>query len=68
MAEQNIELAIIAEPYRIPNHPNWIGDTEGMAAIVWRGTGDSLKKLKTGKGFAAAMWDDARIIDRKSVV
>lgn len=62
MAEQNIELAIVAEPYRVLNHPNWIGDTQGMAAIIWRGTSGSFKKLESGRGFAAARWGDATII------
>lgn len=36
MREYDIALALIAEPYNIPNHPNWVGDTDRKAAITWQ--------------------------------
>lgn len=62
MAEQDIELAIISEPYGVPNHPKWIGDTGGRAAIAWQGGNGRFKRLKSGRGFAAAMWRGVRVV------
>ena len=38
MAEWNIELAILAEPYRVPDSTDWIGDLGARVAIVRGGT------------------------------
>ena len=38
MAEWNIELAILAEPYRVPDSTDWIGDLGARVAIVRRET------------------------------
>lgn len=37
VAERGVDLGIVAEPYRIPSHLHWAGDTEGLAAVVWGG-------------------------------
>jgi len=35
LAERGLGLAIVAEPYRIPeDNPTWVGDTGGAAALV----------------------------------
>jgi len=41
MAEEKWDLAIISELYRVPEHPHWAGDTEGLAAVVWAGSENS---------------------------
>lgn len=33
LAERGIGLAIVAEPYRIPAKPTWLGDSRNSAAI-----------------------------------
>ena len=34
LAEWNIDLAVAAEPYRVPAHPNWAGDGGGLVAVT----------------------------------
>ena len=29
-----VALAVVAEPYRIPDARNWVGDLDGLAAIT----------------------------------
>jgi len=38
MAERGMDLAVVAEPYRVPpNHPRWASDPSKKAvAITWR--------------------------------
>lgn len=53
MIDWNIGLAIVAVPYRVPDHPDWIGNTLGTVAIT-RGTTtnfQSLWVLEKGRGF-----------------
>ncbi|XP_018362911.1 PREDICTED: uncharacterized protein LOC108761074 [Trachymyrmex cornetzi] len=39
MAERDMGIAVVAEPYRIPNgHPHWAGSRNGTVAITWRQT------------------------------
>lgn len=38
MSEHNIDIIIVAEPYRIPDNAPWFADTEGKAAIAWNPT------------------------------
>ena len=33
--ESEVALAVVAEPYRIPDATNWVGDLDGLAAIIW---------------------------------
>ena len=49
MAEEKWDLAIISEPYRVPEHPHWAGDTEGMATVVWAGSENSPPHPGTGR-------------------
>ncbi|XP_011166544.1 uncharacterized protein LOC105200607 [Solenopsis invicta] len=60
MAEWNIELAIVAEPYAVPSvDARWRGDTAGLVAIVSGGNdaGASLVPGERGKGYVACLWD-----------
>lgn len=57
LAERGMGLAIVAEPYRIPdNNPNWVGDNNGSAAIVRVAADFSppLQVTERGEGFVAA--------------
>ncbi|XP_018375571.1 PREDICTED: uncharacterized protein LOC108769208 [Trachymyrmex cornetzi] len=46
MAEYYIGLAVIAEPYRIPVHPHWVGDLRRDVAICWRRSSHPLPLTK----------------------
>jgi hypothetical protein len=35
MQESRVALAVVAEPYRDPDAPNWVGDLDGSTAITW---------------------------------
>ena len=39
MAEHGLGLAVVAEPYRVPQN-NYIGDVSGTAAIIRAGSSD----------------------------
>ena len=64
MAERSVDVAIVSEPYRIPDHPHWLGDRGGTAAVVWRGSVETppLKKMAHGEGFVMAGWGDMRLV------
>ena len=55
LAEWDIDLAVAAEPYQIPEHPNWAGDEDGSVAITWRHKPDSppCSVVARGKGVVA---------------
>jgi len=65
LAERDIGLAIVSEPYRIPDdNSNWIGDDGGSAAVV-RVAADlspPLKLIGRGAGYAAAKWGPYNVI------
>lgn len=64
MNEWLIQVAIIAEPYRIPPRDNWVGDLTGTAAIVCLPTlgAPPLKPVKKGCGYVAARWGQLVVI------
>lgn len=63
LAERGCAMAIVAEPYQIPDNPSWIADTRGSAAIV-KTDADSppLKPIERGVGYVAAQWGSIRVI------
>jgi hypothetical protein len=65
LAEWNIELAIVAEPYAVPPADNrWRGDAAGLVAIVVKGgnTGAHLIPGERGDGYVACLWGDRAIV------
>jgi hypothetical protein len=59
LAEWDIELAIVAEPYAVPPADNrWRGDTAGLVAIVSKGgnAGPPLVPGESGEGYVACLW------------
>lgn len=50
----------MAEPHRIPDSPNWIGDLDGSAGITW--TSASGVPLDRGNGFVAVEWQGAAVV------
>ncbi|XP_025267607.1 uncharacterized protein LOC105250072 [Camponotus floridanus] len=64
LAEWNIDLAVAAEPYRVPAKSNWIGDADGSVAIIGRGTADAipLTLIGRGGGYVAAQWGEIAVV------
>lgn len=60
LREQKIAAAIVAEPYFIPNHPCWIGDTSNTVAIVWQPdiSPGPCTRLQTGTGYVIVELED----------
>nr|XP_033188906.1 uncharacterized protein LOC117156201 [Bombus vancouverensis nearcticus] len=58
--ENEVALAAVAEPHRIPDSPNWIGDLDGSAGITW--TSASCVLLDRGNGFVAVEWLGAAVV------
>ncbi|XP_018378083.1 PREDICTED: uncharacterized protein LOC108770845 [Trachymyrmex cornetzi] len=61
MAEGEFAVAVISEPYKIPqNHPHWTGNRDKSVAITWRRTRNPLPctPLKSAKHYAAIKWGD----------
>lgn len=65
LAEWEIGLAVVAEPYFVPNnHPQWVGDVDGSVAIVAGGGAESppLVRKEAGRGFVAATWGEYAVV------
>lgn len=65
MAELEIGLAIIAEPYNIPeNDARWMGSTDGSVACMWRFTGEIIpcSLVERGECYVAVKWDDIVVV------
>ena len=64
MAEWSIELAVIAEPYKVPDCPNWISNEEKSVAIA-RGEQENsppVRALERAQDFIAAKWGKLVVI------
>jgi hypothetical protein len=65
MAEWDIELAVVADPYAVPpTDPRWRGDTVGSVAIVIGGGSavPPLAFLEAGEGYVACQWGGRAVI------
>lgn len=64
VAEWCVGLAIIAEPYFVPNRPNWQGDETGSVAILDGGGPGSppFSVLEKGKGYVAVNWGEMVVV------
>ena len=62
MAEQLTDLAVVAEPYSVPNH--WLGDQDGLVAMCRRTATDSppLSIIEKGSGYVAAAWGELAVV------
>ncbi|XP_033362390.1 uncharacterized protein LOC117240471 [Bombus vosnesenskii] len=58
--ENEVALAAVAEPHRIPDSPNWVGDLDGSAGITWTAGPGVL--LDSGSGFVAVEWQGAAVV------
>ncbi|KOB77016.1 reverse transcriptase [Operophtera brumata] len=63
-AQWSIALAVVAEPYRIPDHPRWFGDELDSVAIYWGGSqGDPpCALIERGQGFVATEWGHLAVV------
>ncbi|XP_064292003.1 uncharacterized protein LOC135309707 [Plodia interpunctella] len=63
MAEWDLDVAVVAEPYAVPSLPHWAGDLDGLVAIVARpGAAPPLAIKKRGNGFVVAVRGEYAII------
>ncbi|XP_073962951.1 uncharacterized protein [Choristoneura fumiferana] len=63
LAEWRIDVAVVAEPYYVPPQQNWVGDTEGLVAVVVPAAGTQRISLKEkGAGYVAVKWGEVVVI------
>nr|XP_033339381.1 uncharacterized protein LOC117227934 [Megalopta genalis] len=64
LAERGAGLAVVAEPYRVPDHPLWMGDSSGSAAIYWVGRPGSpaCSVIERDWGFLAVDWGGTAVV------
>jgi len=66
MAERGVDIAVLAEPYRVPpNNTRWASDpTREEAAITWRHSESSLPCtfVEAGEGHTAVRWGNCLVV------
>lgn len=64
LAQESISLAVVAEPYNVPDHPRWFRDEGSSIAIHWAGRENALSctLLEKGHGLVAVEWGRVAII------
>ena len=63
ITEDRFELTVVSEPYRVPEHPDWITNHTGSVSVV-RGNhtnSATLRALAQGRGFVLAAWGELKI-------
>ena len=62
MAEWLIHIAVVAEPYLVPDH--WLGDRDSSVAVVRRNTTDSppMTLILQWSGFVAVEWGEIAVV------
>jgi hypothetical protein len=61
--ESGIALAVIAEPYSVPESTNWAQDTSGRVAITWTPVlGPHGVLLDRGNGYVAVEWAGIAVV------
>ncbi|XP_053994667.1 uncharacterized protein LOC128884966 [Hylaeus volcanicus] len=59
LAEWPVGLAVASEPYRVPDHPHWIGDEEGLEAVWYHrhsATVPPCTVVERGRGMVLVKW------------
>ena len=54
--ENEIDLAVVAEPYRISDATDWTGDTDEMVAVTWTAAFAHGVPLERGNGYIAVQF------------
>ncbi|XP_039762050.1 uncharacterized protein LOC120635182, partial [Pararge aegeria] len=64
LAERLINVAVVAEPYYVPSGNEWVGDRDGLVAIVSRSAVGSpaFGQAVKGRGFVAAFIRDVLVV------
>lgn len=64
LAQWRIDLAVVAEPYAVPDRHGWHGDTRGSVAVVGPAAAGSppIVPLKKGAGYVAVNWRGTKVI------
>ncbi|XP_072934935.1 uncharacterized protein [Epargyreus clarus] len=64
LTECSVSLAVVAEPYRVPDHPRWFGDNAQLVAVYWAGgeTDPPCSRRHTGQGIVAVDWGPLAVI------
>ncbi|XP_013142066.1 PREDICTED: uncharacterized protein LOC106106084, partial [Papilio polytes] len=64
IAEQQVALSVLAEPYTVPDHPQWFGDLTCSVAIHWSGRErvPMCSLLHKGTGLLAIRWGALAIV------
>ncbi|XP_020298963.1 uncharacterized protein LOC109863171, partial [Pseudomyrmex gracilis] len=66
LAELGGVMAVVAEPYSVPDHPSWFGSEDGSAAIHFRYGSDPessvFSPLERGRGLVVAQWGELVVV------
>lgn len=62
LAQWSIDVAVVAEPYYVPDGLNWAGATDGLVAIFSPKAACTLSLKENGPGYVAAVWGDITVI------
>ncbi|KMQ86470.1 reverse transcriptase [Lasius niger] len=64
MAEWSIDLAVVAEPYRVPPRSWWIGDADGSVTVIGKASAGALplSLISRGSGYVAAQWGEIAVV------
>ncbi|XP_072929562.1 uncharacterized protein [Epargyreus clarus] len=64
LVDRLVALAVVAEPYRVPEHPRWVGDDVQSVAVYWAGgVGDPpCSKLHSERGIVAVEWGPLAVL------
>ena len=63
IAEWSVDIAVVCEPYLVPDNTNWIGDLDGSVTVVsGDNNGPTLTPLERGSGYVVAGWSNYVIV------
>ncbi|XP_072933739.1 uncharacterized protein [Epargyreus clarus] len=64
LVDCSVALAVVAEPYSVPEHPRWVGDDVQSVAVYWTGgEGDPpCSKLHSERGIVAVEWGPLAVL------
>ncbi|XP_072948772.1 uncharacterized protein [Epargyreus clarus] len=64
LVDCSVSLAVVAEPYRVPEHPRWVGDDAQSVAVYWAGgEGDPpCSRLHSERGIVAVEWGPLAVL------
>ncbi|CAB0028687.1 unnamed protein product, partial [Trichogramma brassicae] len=62
MAQWLINFAVVTEPYFVPSSNSWVGDREGLVALVSRPGSPPFEGVVCGSGFVSARLGDVVVV------